>query len=174
MHKHPGRDADLRQFFPATSEGLEEGEPHTEKTEPEDDQDEEEEQSLAGSLPKRRQVARVHEKMGHPSNRTLVRVLRLGGTKRRFMLAAAKHRCGAREGQKRPAGPIVGRSPNFFVFSDVVGFVLFFFNTHDRHTQPAMNIVAWNACDGLGPEDVATDDGLDVILETLTGGRAPG
>ena len=29
-----------------------------------------------------------------------------------------------------------------------------------------------DACDGLEPEDVATDDGVDVILET--GGRVPG
>ena len=25
---------------------------------------------------------------------------------------------------------------------------------------------AWDACDGLEPEDVATDDGVDLILET--------
>ena len=49
--------------------------------------------------------------MGHPSNRTLVRVLRLGGAKRRFILAPARHKCGACEAQKRPAGPIVSRSP---------------------------------------------------------------
>ena len=28
---------------------------------------------------------------------------------------------------------------------------------------------AWDACDGLEPEDVATDDGVNVILETLAG-----
>ena len=27
----------------------------------------------------------------------------------------------------------------------------------------------WNACDGLEPEDVATDDGVNVILDTLQG-----
>ena len=26
---------------------------------------------------------------------------------------------------------------------------------------------AWDACDGLEPEDVATDDGVNVILDTL-------
>ena len=73
--------------------------------------------------------------MGHPSNRTLVRVLRLGGAKRRFILAAAKHSCGAFEAQKRPAaGPIVSRSPTSFVFNDVVGPDLFFLNTHEKHT----------------------------------------
>ena len=30
---------------------------------------------------------------------------------------------------------------------------------------------AWDACDGLAPEDVATDDGVELILET--GGRVP-
>ena len=64
--------------------------------------------------------------MEHPSNRTLVRVLRLGGAKRRFILAAAKHSCGACEAQKRPTGPIVSRSPHSFVF-----------------TLPAMNMVCW-------------------------------
>ena len=81
--------------------------------------------------------------MGHPSNRTLVRVLRLGGGKRRFILAAAKHSCGACEAQKRPAGPIVSRSPNSFVFNDVVGLDLFFLNTYEKHTLSAMNIVCW-------------------------------
>ena len=82
--------------------------------------------------------------MGHPSNRTLVRVLRLGGAKRRFIPAAAKHSCGACEAQKRPAGPIVSRSPHSFVFNDVVGLDLFFFlNTYEKHTLPAMNMVCW-------------------------------
>ena len=53
-------------------------------------------------------------------------VLSLGGAKRRFILAAAKHSCGACEAQKRPAGPIVSRSPHSFVFNDVVGLGLFF------------------------------------------------
>ena len=64
-----------------------------------------------------------------PSNRTLVWVLRLGGAKRSFILAAAKHCFGACEAQKRPAGPIVSRSPNSLVFNDVVGLDLFFLNT---------------------------------------------
>ena len=81
--------------------------------------------------------------MGHPSNRTLVRVLRLGGAKRRLILAAARHKCGACEAQKRPAGPIVSRSPNSFLFNDVVGLDLFFLNTYEKYTLPAMNIVCW-------------------------------
>ena len=80
--------------------------------------------------------------MGHSSNRTLVRVLRLGGAKRRF-IAAARHERGACEAQKRPAGPIVSRSPTSFVFNDVVGLDLFFLNTYEGHTSPAMNIVCW-------------------------------
>ena len=50
---------------------------------------------FADTLSVRRQVARIHENMGHPSNCTLVRVLRLGGAKGRFVLAAAAHRLGA-------------------------------------------------------------------------------
>ena len=82
--------------------------------------------------------------MGHPSNRTLVRVLRHGGAKRRIILAAAKHSCGACEAQKRPAGPIVSRSPTPFAFNDVVGLDMFFLNTYG---VPAMNTVCW--CTGL-------------------------
>ena len=67
---------------------------------PEDDQEDETEQSLSDPLQTRRQISRNHENMGHPSNRTLVRVLRLGGAKRRFILAAANHSCGACEAQK--------------------------------------------------------------------------
>ena len=107
-----------------------------------DDQEDETEQSLSDSLQTRRQISRIHENMAHPSNRTLVRVLCLGGAKRRFILAAAKHSCGACQAQKRPARPIVSRSPNSFVFNDVVGLDLFF-NMYEKHTLPAMNTVCW-------------------------------
>ena len=101
------------------------------------------EQSLSDTLQTRRQISRIHENMGHPSNRTRLQVLRLDGDKRRFILAAARHRCGACEAQKRPAGPIVSRSPTPFVFNDVVGLDLFFLNTYEKHTLLAMNIVCW-------------------------------
>ena len=94
----------ISDAFPATVQGLEEGENPTENTIPEDDKEDKQ---------------RIHENMEHPSNRTLVRVLHLGGAKRRFTLPAAKHGCGACEAQKRPAGPIVSRSPNSFVFNDL-------------------------------------------------------
>ena len=61
-----------------------------------------------------------------------------------FILAAAKHSCGACEAQKRPAGPIVSRSLHSFVFNDVVGLDLFFVNTYEKHTLPAMNTVCWS------------------------------
>ena len=131
-------------IFPATVQGLDGSEHPAENTVPEDDQEDETEQSFSDSLQTRRQLSRIHENMEHPSNRTWVRVLRLGGAKRRYILAAAKHSCGACEAQKRPAGPIVSRSPNSFVFNDVVGLDLFFSNTYEKHTLPAMNIVCWS------------------------------
>ena len=84
----------LFDIFQATNQGLEECEPSIEETEPEDDQDEGKEQSLADSLPIRRQVARM-----------LVRVSRLEGAKRRLVFATSKHPCGACEAQKRPVAP---------------------------------------------------------------------
>ena len=104
---------------PDTVQGLDEGENPTQKDRTRRWPDDEAEQSLSDSLQVRRHIARAHENMEHPSNRTLVRVLRLGGAKRRFVLAAAKNSSGACEAQKRPAGPIVSRSPNSFVFNDV-------------------------------------------------------
>ena len=136
----------ISDVFPATIQGLEEDENLPEDTTAQDDQENETEQSLSDSLQTRRQISKIHENMGHPSNRTLVRMLRLGGAKRRFILAAAKHSCGACEAQKRPAGPIVSRSPTSFVFNDVVGLDLFFLNTYEKHTLPAMNIVCWSTC----------------------------
>ena len=59
-------------------------------------------------------------------------MFRLGGAKRRFILAVAKHRCGACEAQKVQ-----------LVQYDVVGLDLFFVNTYEKHTLPAMNIVCW-------------------------------
>ena len=118
--------------FPATTQKLDEDENLPEDTTEHDDQEDETEQSLSETLQTRRQISKIRENMGHPSNRTLVRVLRLGGAKRRFILAAARHKCGACETQKRPAGPIVSRSPTSFVFNDVVGLDLFFLNTYEK------------------------------------------
>ena len=126
--------------FPATTQKLDEDDDLPEDTTAQDDQEDETEQSLSETLQTRRQISKIDENKGHPSNRTLVRVLRLGGAKRRF-LAAARHKCGACEAQKRPVGPIVSRSPTSFVFNYVVGLDLFFLNTYEKHTLPAMNIV---------------------------------
>ena len=80
--------------FPATVQRHDESENPTEKIEPEKGSDDKTEQSLFDSLQVGRGIAGVHENMEHPSNRTLVRVPRLGETKRRFVLAGAKHSCG--------------------------------------------------------------------------------
>ena len=113
-YSHIHDEVTISDVFPATFQGLEEDENLVEDNTAQDDQEDETEQSLSDSLQTRRQISKIHENMGHPSNRMLVRVLRLGGAKRRSILAAAKHSCGACEAQKRPAGPIVSRSPNSF------------------------------------------------------------
>ena len=136
--------------FPATIQKLDEDENLPEDTAAQGDQEDETEQSLSETLQTRRQISMIHENMGHPSNRTLVQVLRLGGTKRRFILAAARHKCVACAAQKRPAFPIVSRSPTSFVFKDFVGLEFFFLNTHEKHTLPAMIIV----CRGTGLQRV--------------------
>ena len=118
---HIHDEVTISDTFAGTVQGLDEGEHPAENTIPEDDQEDETEQSLSDSLQTRRQISRIHENMVHSPNRTLVRVHRLDGAKRRFVLAAAKHSCGTCEAQKRPPGPIVSRSPSFFVFNDVVG-----------------------------------------------------
>ena len=148
-HSHIHDEVTVSDVFPATIQGLKKDENLPEDTTAQDDQEDETEQSLSDSLQTRRQISKIHENMGHPSNRTLVRVLRLGGAKRRFILAAGKRTCGACEAQKRPAGPIVSRSPTSCVFNDVVGLDLFFLSTYEKHTLPAMNIVCWGT--GLQP-----------------------
>ena len=125
-YSHIHDEVTVYDAVPATIQKLEN---LPEDTTAQDDQEDETEQFLSESLQTRRQISKIHENMGHPSNRTLVRALRLGGAKRRYILAAARHRCGACEAQKRPAGPIASRSPNSFVFNDVVGLDLFFLNT---------------------------------------------
>ena len=65
--------------FPGTIQKLDEDENLTENTTAQDDQEDETEQSLSESLQTRRQISKIHENIGQPSNRTLVRVLRLGG-----------------------------------------------------------------------------------------------
>ena len=147
-YSHMHDEATICDTFPATVQGLDEGEHAAENTMPEDDQEDETEHSLSASLQTRRQISRIHENMGHPSNRTLARVLRLGGAKRRFILAAVKHSCGACDAQKRLDGPIVSCSPNSFVFNDVVGLDLFFLK-HQRKAHPTCHehrvLVYWMA-----------------------------
>ena len=163
------QDMPAFHVFPATRHGQDEEEPSTERTENEDGQDDEKEQSLADTLPVRRQVARIHENMCHPSNHTLVRVLWLDGSKRRLVSEAARHRCGACEAQKRPAGQIVTRSPSSFVFNDVVGLDMFFSNTYEIYTLPAMNLVRWGT--GLQrvvlyPLEISRDKHCEMHIET--------
>ena len=143
FYSHIHDEVTISDSFTVTEQGLEEDENLPEDTTAQDDQEDETEQSLSDSLQTRRQISRIHENREHPSNRTLVQVLRLVGAKRRFILTAAKHSCGVCEAQKRPAGPIVSRSSDSFVFNDVVGLDLFFLNTYEKHTLPAMNIVCW-------------------------------
>ena len=81
----------------------------------------EQEKKLAQSHEVKMKVARIHENMGHPSTKTLVRILKIGKAKETFIIAAANHRCGACEAQARPKGPLPSRSPPSFVFNGVVG-----------------------------------------------------
>ena len=99
-YSHIHDEVTVYDGFPATIQKLDEDENLPEGTTAQDDQGDETEQSLSETLHTRRQISKIRGNMGHPSNRTLVRVLRLGGAKRRFILAAARHRCGACEAQK--------------------------------------------------------------------------
>ena len=104
--------------------------------------------------------------MENPSNRTLVRGLRLGGAKRRFILAAAKHSCGT---LKRPAGPIVSRLPHSFVFNDVVGLDLFFFK-HERKAHLACHetsCVGALVCSVLFPCGISREKPCGTHTETI-------
>ena len=112
-YSHIHDEVTIYDAFPATIQKLDEDENLPEDTTAQDDQEDETEQSLSETLQTRRQISKIHENMGHPSNRTQVRVLRLGGARRRLILAAARHKCCACEAQKRPADPIVRRSPHF-------------------------------------------------------------
>ena len=99
-YSHVHDEVIISDIFTVTVQGLDEGEHPAENTVPEDDQEDETEQSLSDSLQTRRQISRIHENMGLPSNRTLVHMLRLGGAQHRFIVAAAKHSCGACEAQE--------------------------------------------------------------------------
>ena len=90
-YSHIHDEVTISDGFPATIQGLEEDEHLPEDTTAQDDQEDETEQSLSDALQTRRQISKIHQNMGHPSSRKLVRVLRFGGAKRRFILAAAKH-----------------------------------------------------------------------------------
>ena len=100
-YTHIHDEVTISDVFPAIIQGLEEDENFTEDTTAQDVQEDETEQSLSGSSQTRRQISKIHENMGHPSNRTLVRVLRLGGAKRRFILAAAHMRASCRFTRRR-------------------------------------------------------------------------
>ena len=148
FYSHIHDEVTISDSFTVTEQGLEEDENLPEDTTAQDDQEDETEQSLSDSLQTRRQISRIHENREHPSNRTLLQVLRLVGAKRRFILTAAKHSCGVCEAQKRPASPIVSRSSDSFVFNDVVRLDVFFLK-HVRKADAACHenrvLVHWSA-----------------------------
>ena len=92
-YNHIHDEVTVYDAFPATIQKLDEDEHLPEDTTAQDDQEDETEQSLSESSQTRRQISKIHENMGHPSNRTLVRVLRLGGAKRRSISRQAQVRC---------------------------------------------------------------------------------
>ena len=73
-YNHIHDEVTVYDDFPATIQKLDEDENLPEDTTAQDDQEDETEQSLSESLQTRRQISKIHENMGHPSNRTLVRV----------------------------------------------------------------------------------------------------
>ena len=88
---------------------------------PQDEEGGDEEKRLSQTAEVKAKVANIHENMGHPSTKTLVRILKTGRAKTRFIIAAAAHRCAACEAQRRPKGPLPSRSPHTYLFNDVVG-----------------------------------------------------
>ena len=60
----------ISDFFAATGHGSEEDENLTKHTTAQDDQENETEKSLSEFLQTLRQISRIHENMGHPSNRS--------------------------------------------------------------------------------------------------------
>ena len=61
----------ISDAFPVTGQGFNGGKHPTENTTAQDDQEDETEQSSSESLQTRRQISRIHENMGHTSNRNL-------------------------------------------------------------------------------------------------------
>ena len=80
-HKHD--EVTISDSFTVTGQRLGEDENLPEDTTAQDDQEDETEQSLSDSLQTRRQISKIHENMGHPSDRTLVRVLMSSRTRQR-------------------------------------------------------------------------------------------
>ena len=70
-YSHMHDEMTISDSFAITGPGLEEDENLAENTTAQDDQEDETEQSSSESLQTRRQISKIHENMGHPSNRSL-------------------------------------------------------------------------------------------------------
>ena len=68
-HIHDG--VTISEAFPVTWHGFNGGKHPAENTTAQDDQEDEAEQSSSETLQTRRQISRIHENMGHTSNRNL-------------------------------------------------------------------------------------------------------
>ena len=141
------------------TEGEEEG--RSERKQKEDA--EEEERSHDAEVIKK--VMKIHENMGHPSNKTLIRVLTHGKAKRRYVLAAARLECGACQRGQRPRGPLPSRAPpTSYTLGDVVGVDIFYVRvTMDGQEEmkvPILNIICWGTdlqmCVRITQEDGTT------------------
>lgn len=69
----------------------------------------------------RRITEQVYTGLGHPPNKTLVRVLKYGRARPEFVRAAATWRCASCEIRKRPDKPRPSQPPMTYEVNDIVG-----------------------------------------------------
>ena len=94
-----------------------------------------------------RQVQKIHDNMGHPDNRTLVRVLKYGRAKPEYVEAASRLTCSACQAARRPTKQRPAKAPTTYEFNATVGLDLFFLEGPAPGTKvPVMNLV----CHGTG------------------------
>ncbi len=99
-----------------------------------------------------RDVRKIHQNMGHPSSRTLCRVLKYGKARPEYVEAAARLRCDECIRSSRPKLQRPSKAPPCFAFNDNVGMDILFIQGPKEGTKvPMLSCV----CHGTGHQVVA-------------------
>ena len=88
-------------------------------------------------------LEQVHTGLGHPPNKTMVRVLKYGRARPELVRAAASWRCASCEARKKLDRPRPAQPPVTYEVNDVVGLDIVLIRDHAGQKRPCLILICW-------------------------------